>query len=69
MAQITVRINGKDSTLEEGTSVAAFLASRNLQPVSLAVELNRSIVPKSRYAEVTLAEGDALEIVSFVGGG
>jgi thiamine biosynthesis protein ThiS len=35
----------------------------------VAVELNREIVPRDRWAETVLSEGDRLEIVHFVGGG
>ena len=35
----------------------------------IAVECNGAIVPRSRHADVLLAEGDALEIVVAVGGG
>ena len=35
----------------------------------VAVELNRDIVPRDRWAETELNEGDRLEIVHFVGGG
>lgn len=34
----------------------------------VAVERNREIVPRSTLADVAFAEGDALEIVHFVGG-
>jgi thiamine biosynthesis protein ThiS len=35
----------------------------------VAVEVNRSIVPRARHAEAQLGEGDVVEIVHFVGGG
>jgi sulfur carrier protein len=35
----------------------------------VAVELNRDIVPRDRWTQTALAEGDRLEIVHFVGGG
>jgi len=35
----------------------------------IAVERNGEIVPRSRFASVRLADGDALEIVVAVGGG
>jgi len=35
----------------------------------VAVELNGRIVPRSEYAGVVLGDGDAVEIVGFVGGG
>ncbi len=35
----------------------------------VAVERNRDVVPKSKYRETALTEGDVLEIVHLVGGG
>ena len=35
----------------------------------IAVERNGEIVPKARYGETVLAEGDSVEVVSFMGGG
>ena len=40
-----------------------------LQPEKVAVERNGEIAPRSQLAQVTLVEGDVLEIVHFVGGG
>jgi len=39
------------------------------KPDRVAVELNRAIVPRDRWQETELREGDQLEIVHFVGGG
>jgi sulfur carrier protein len=35
----------------------------------VAVELNRDIVPRERWADAQLRDGDRLEVVHFVGGG
>jgi len=35
----------------------------------VVVELNREILDRDRYDEFTVGEGDALELVHFVGGG
>ncbi|MGB2938329.1 MAG: sulfur carrier protein ThiS, partial [Phycisphaerae bacterium] len=35
----------------------------------IAVEVNRELVPRSRHGARALAEGDAVEIVTLVGGG
>ncbi len=35
----------------------------------VAIELNRDIVPRDRWAETPLNDGDKLEMVHFVGGG
>ena len=36
---------------------------------TIAIELNEEIVPKANLSQVTLTDGDVLEVVSFVGGG
>jgi thiamine biosynthesis protein ThiS len=40
-----------------------------MKPDRVAVELNRDIVPRDRWAATLLKEGDRLEVVHFVGGG
>jgi sulfur carrier protein len=67
MTHITV--NGQPETLPTGSSVLALLDQRGLTGMRLAVERNGQIVPRARYADTPLVEGDALEIVSAVGGG
>ena len=49
--------------------MAGLLAALELQPRKIAVERNLEIVPKSLFGETTLADGDQIEIVQFVGGG
>ena len=65
---IKIMLNGEQRQVREG-SVADLVASLGLDFKKVAVERNRVIVPRSTLAEVALAEGDALEIVHFVGGG
>ncbi len=65
---ISVVLNGEQRQVREG-SVADLVASLGLDVKKVAVERNRVIVPRSTLADVALAEGDALEIVHFVGGG
>ena len=65
---INIMLNGEQRQVREG-SVADLVASLGLDVKKVAVERNRVIVPRSTLADVALAEGDALEIVHFVGGG
>jgi len=67
-AVISVILNGETRQVREG-SIADLVASLGLDVKKVAVECNREIVPRSMLADVALAEGDALEIVHFVGGG
>lgn len=62
-------INGETREFDGPISVDAMLAALDLDPRKLAVELNRSILPKSAFGATRLADGDAIEIVQFVGGG
>lgn len=63
-----VKINGTAADLA-GQTVAQYLAQAGWDAVRLAVERNGDIVPRARYGETVLEDGDVLEIVRFVGGG
>lgn len=67
-----LHINGKER--EFANSPAPFALSALVEMLGMkadrvAIELNREIVPRDRWAETTLNEGDKLEMVHFVGGG
>jgi len=67
-----LQINGEDREFEGHTTPFALLALVEILEMKadrVAVELNREIVPRDRWAETALHEGDRLEIVHFVGGG
>jgi thiamine biosynthesis protein ThiS len=66
---ITATINGKVVELPAGTTVAAFLAGRELHERLVVVERNGEIIKRSTFTDVLIVEGDLLEIVHFVGGG
>ena len=69
MAQINIMVNGEARAIAAGMTVAALLQALELAGGRIAVERNREIVPRSRFGEECLHEGDCLEIVHFVGGG
>lgn len=50
-------------------NVLALTQHLQLNPTQIAVERNLSIVPRSLYADTLLDDGDAIEIVHFIGGG
>ena len=64
-----IQINGKPKVLPAETSIVALLQQLQLKTEHVVVERNSGIVAKENYATTLLAEGDALEIVQFVGGG
>lgn len=65
---MTITVNGKVKELTTPLTVEELLASLELDAARVAVERNRDILPKSRFAATTLNDGDRLEIVQFVGG-
>lgn len=63
-----VKINGENLNVA-GMYLAEYLETTDYDLKRIAVELNGNIVPKASYGETLLADGDTLEVVSFVGGG
>lgn len=65
----SIVLNGEAHELADGTTVARLIEALGLDPKQVAVERNREIVPRARYAETEVHTGDTLEVVTFVGGG
>ena len=65
---ITITLNGEPATVPAGSSVSDLIASRNLKPDQVAVEVNRRLRRTADY-DRPLEAGDAVELVTFVGGG
>lgn len=61
-------INGEEKDIA-AANVTELVAQLGMKPDRVAVELNREIVPRDRWGEAGLNDGDKLEIVHFVGGG
>ena len=64
-----VVVNGERRAIPSGMTVLALLEDLGLDPTQVAVERNREIVPRAEYPATALVAGDALEVVTFVGGG
>jgi thiamine biosynthesis protein ThiS len=64
-----VTINGETKDVPAGLTVAALVTHLGLVDGPVAVEVNREIVPRASHADKPVSEGDAIEIVHFVGGG
>jgi len=66
---LVIQVNGEPRRVAGGISIAAMLGELGLDPKKVAVERNLEIVPRGTLGDVEVAEGDAFEIVHFVGGG
>ena len=66
---IQVHVNGKEREVQSGLSVHQLVESFDLNPRLIVVELNREILSRDQFKDVQVSEGDAVELVHFVGGG
>jgi sulfur carrier protein len=68
-SSIRLLVNGAPRDFDQSPTVEQLLASLELTGKRLAIERNGEIVPRSRFAQERLAEGDRIEVVMAVGGG
>ncbi|MPZ45217.1 MAG: sulfur carrier protein ThiS [Betaproteobacteria bacterium] len=66
---IALTINGEPRRFDAPLKVDALLGVLELTGKRVALERNGDIVPRSRFGEQWLADGDRIEIVVAVGGG
>ncbi|NEX64262.1 sulfur carrier protein ThiS [Noviherbaspirillum galbum] len=64
-----IELNGAPHAVAENQNVQDLIASLDLANKSLAVAINREIVPRARWNERVLRLGDKVDIVKAIGGG
>lgn len=64
-----IHLNGEARTVDTALTLATLLEQAGLAGRRVAVEVNSTIVPRSRHAEHRLNDGDRVEIVHALGGG
>jgi thiamine biosynthesis protein ThiS len=62
-------LNGEERDFADIASIADLVSALGLDARKVAVERNLEIAPRSTYADTILADGDRIEIVTFIGGG
>ena len=62
-------VNGKEREVPSGLSVQELVESFDLNPLLIVVELNREILERDQFKDIQVSDGDAVELVHFVGGG
>ena len=69
---LSVILNGQPrsfDSLPQSASLEQLIGELGLKGDRVAVEVTGEIVPRARWAQTALTEGDRLEVVHFVGGG
>ena len=65
---MTIKVNGDNREVDDGTTIRQLVGQFNLVPEKVAIELNRRLIRADKYDQA-LKVGDEVEIVTFVGGG
>jgi thiamine biosynthesis protein ThiS len=68
-AGIAIVVNGAESFVDRGATVAHLLDRLGIASGRVAVEINLTVIDREAFGTTHLQEGDRVEIVSFVGGG
>ena len=63
-----VTVNGETHALPDGTTVEDLTRHLHVEG-RIALEINCEVVPRSRWTDHALHDGDAVEIVRAIGGG
>ena len=66
---IALKVNGELFRSEEALTVAQLIDKLDLKNKKVAIERNGEIVPRSRFGDQKLSNGDKIEVVVAVGGG
>jgi len=65
---LDIYLNGEQKTVT-ACNVAELILEVGMENRMIAIERNLEVVPKSRYGETPLADGDRIEVVHMIGGG
>jgi len=66
---MNIVINGTSRQLNSAKNLSEIVNAFCKQSRHVITELNGRIVPSDQWAQTSIKDGDALELVTFVGGG
>ncbi len=71
MTSVTIVVNGNDRDLPAATTVADLVRTLGRDPThpGTAIARNGEVVPRRDWGRTLLSDGDAVEVVTAVGGG
>ncbi|MFR9676692.1 sulfur carrier protein ThiS [Streptomyces sp. TR06-5] len=68
-ATVGVTVNGEPRRLVRGSTLDVLIAELTAAPSGVAAAVNETVVPRGRWPEEELADGDRVEILTAVQGG
>ena len=67
--KITIYINGKKKLVNFDCSLLDILEEFNIKSNFVAIEVNKEVIPKSKYSTKKILKDDNIEILQMIGGG
>ncbi len=67
--KIKIKLNGKNKSVNIGTSLNDLINNLNIPIKKVAIEFNKEITDKKNIKKIKLKDNDIIEIVHFIGGG
>ncbi len=64
-----IQLNGKKVSIKQKLSISDLLKKYKLDERKVAIEVNGTILNKTKYKKRILKNNDRIEIVHFIGGG
>ncbi|MFD4483139.1 MULTISPECIES: sulfur carrier protein ThiS [unclassified Streptomyces] len=68
-AVTAVSVNGEARDVAAGTTLEALVATLTTAPSGVAAALNETVVPRTRWSDTPLNDGDRVEVLTAVQGG
>ena len=65
---MNIILNGEQTAITSST-LLAMVVEKGFNPDTLIAEVNLELIKKNDWDQTPLAEGDKVELLSFVGGG
>lgn len=66
---MTVSVNGEARVLAGPVTLDVLVATLTAAPSGVAAALNETVVPRGRWSDTTLSDGDRVEVLTAVQGG
>ncbi|CAL9599130.1 hypothetical protein SUDANB145_05381 [Streptomyces sp. enrichment culture] len=66
---ISISVNGEPRQVAPGTALDILVRTLTEAPSGVAAALNETVVPRARWSDTALSDGDRVEVLTAVQGG
>lgn len=66
---VTMVLNGEKHEIEHEVTLDRLLDLFSLPKQRVAIELNKTVIPRQDWEKTQVNDADAIEVIHFVGGG